>query len=100
MQVICQFPFETLVLVAILVGLSTGIGVVLMLIIIVEQVPKENKGFAIGFFNMSLYLGLGVGPAVEGLVIDNFGYNIAFQTAGIVPLIGLLLFSIIPRLKT
>lgn len=91
--------FELLVFVAIFVGLSTGIGVVLMLIIIVEQVPKENKGFAIGFFNMALYLGLGVGPAVEGIVIDNFGYNIAFQTAGVIPLIGLMLFSIIPRLK-
>lgn len=91
--------FEPLVLVAILVGLSTGIGVVLMLVVIVEQVPKENKGFAIGFFNMSLYLGLGIGPAIEGVVIDNFGYNIAFQTAGIVPLIGLLLFSIMSRSK-
>lgn len=91
--------FEYLILVAILVGMSTGIGVVLMLITIVEQIPKENRGFAMGFFNMALYLGLGVGPAIEGVVIEKFGYNIAFQTAGIIPLIGLLLFSIIPRLK-
>ncbi|MFQ6135436.1 MAG: MFS transporter, partial [Nitrososphaerales archaeon] len=82
--------FEPLIVVAVLVGLSTGIGVVLLLITIAEQVPKENRGFAMGFFNMSIYLGLGIGPAVEGLVIENFGYTTAFQTTGLVPLIGLL----------
>ncbi|MEE9585426.1 MAG: MFS transporter, partial [Nitrososphaerales archaeon] len=89
--------FEPLVLVAVFVGLSTGIGVVLMLITIAEQVPKENRGFAMGFFNMAIYLGLGIGPAIEGLVIENFGYVAAFQTAGVVPLIGLLIFLMLPR---
>ncbi len=89
--------FEPLVLVAVFVGLSTGIGVVLMLITIAEQVPKENRGFAMGFFNMAIYLGLGIGPAIEGLVIENFGYVTAFQTAGVVPLVGLLIFLMLPR---
>ncbi len=84
--------FELLILVALLIGLSTGIGVVLFLTIIVEQVPKQNQGFTMGFFNMSLYLGLGIGPAVEGLVIENSGYLSAFRSAGLIPLAGAIIF--------
>lgn len=87
--------FEPLILVALLIGLSTGIGVVLFLTIIAEQVPKQNQGFTMGFFNMSLYLGLGIGPAVEGLVIENSGYLTAFRSAGLVPLIGLIIFFVL-----
>lgn len=89
--------FEPLILVALLVGLSTGLGVVLLLITIAEQAPKEGRGFTMGFFNMALYLGLGVGPAVEGIVIENFGYATAFQTTAVVPLIGLLIYSTVAR---
>jgi len=84
--------FELLILGALLIGLSTGIGVVLFLTIIVEQVPKQNQGFTMGFFNMSLYLGLGIGPAVEGLVIENSGYLTAFRSAGLIPLAGAIIF--------
>jgi len=84
--------FEPLILVALLIGLSTGIGVVLFLTIIAEQVPKQNLGFTMGFFNMSLYLGLGIGPAVEGLVIENSGYLTAFRSAGLIPLAGVIIF--------
>ncbi len=87
--------FEPLLLVAILVGLSTGIGVVLLLITVAEQVPRLSRGFAMGFFNMSVYLGLGVGPAVEGLIIEKFGYATAFQTAGVIPIIGLVILIIL-----
>ncbi|MBI2937615.1 MAG: MFS transporter [Thaumarchaeota archaeon] len=87
--------FELLILVALLIGLSTGIGVVLFLTIIVEQVPKQNQGFTMGFFNMSLYLGLGIGPAVEGLVIENSGYLTAFRSAGLIPLAGAIIFFVL-----
>jgi len=84
--------FETLLIAAILVGLSTGVGVVILLTIIAEHLPEEHRGFALGFFNMSIYLGLGIGPAIEGLVIERFGYATAFQTAGLLPLAGLIIF--------
>ncbi len=84
--------FELLILVALLVGLSTGIGVVLFLTMIAEQVPKQNQGFTMGFFNMSLYLGLGIGPAIEGLVIENSGYLAAFRSAGLIPIAGAIIF--------
>jgi MFS family permease len=90
--------FEQLILVALLIGLSTGIGVVLFLTIIAEQVPQENQGFTMGFFNMSLYLGLGIGPAVEGLVIEGSGYLTAFRSAGLIPLAGLIIFFALSKI--
>lgn len=92
--------FEPLLAVAVLVGLSTGIGVVLLMTIIAEKAHEASRGFAMGFFTMFLYLGLGVGPAVEGVVIENLGYPVAFQTAGLVSLTGLIVFYILTRLDS
>ena len=92
-----SLSFELLAAAAILVGLSTGIGIVLILLTIAEQAPKEKRGFVIGFFNTSLYLGLGLGPALQGLVIANFGFVIGFQSAAFVPLVGLVIFAFLSR---
>ena len=92
-----SLSFELLAASAVLVGLSTGIAIVLILLTIAEQAPRERRGFVIGFFNTSLYLGLGLGPAIQGLVIANFGFKVGFQSAAFVPLIGLVIFAILSR---
>lgn len=92
--------FEFLVASAILVGLSTGIGIVLLLTIIAEQAPGEKRGFVIGFHNTAIYLGLGVGSATEGFVIENFGYQIAFQSSGLLTLAGLIAFAVLSSRST
>jgi len=92
-----SLSFELLAASAVLVGLSTGIAIVLILLTIAEQAPRERRGFVIGFFNTSLYLGLGLGPAIQGLVIANFGFKVGFQSAAFVPLVGLVIFAILSR---
>ncbi|MBM3897163.1 MAG: MFS transporter [Thaumarchaeota archaeon] len=91
--------FEVLIASAILVGLSTGIGIVLLLAIVAEQAPPEKRGFVIGFQNTAIYLGLGTGSAIEGIVIENFGYAIAFQSSALLTLTGLIVFAVLSSLK-
>ena len=42
----------------------------------------------------AIYLGLGFGLAIEGIVIENFGYPIAFQSSGPLTLTGLIGFGL------
>lgn len=42
----------------------------------------------------AIYLGLGFGLAIEGIVIENFGYPIAFQSFGLLTLTGLIGFGL------
>jgi len=92
--------FEFLVASAILLGFSTGISIVLLLTIVAEQSPGEKRGFVIGFHNTAIYLGLGTGSVIEGFVIENFGYTIAFQSSALLTLVGLILFAALSSLKT
>ncbi|MCS4537417.1 MAG: MFS transporter [Thaumarchaeota archaeon] len=91
--------FEFLIGSAILIGFSTGIGIVLLLTIVAEQAPSEKRGFVIGFHNTAIYLGLGTGSAIEGIVIENFGYPIAFQSSALLTLAGLIAFAVLVKLK-
>ncbi len=92
--------FEFLVASAILLGFSTGISIVLLLTIVAEQSPVEKRGFVIGFHNTAIYMGLGTGSVIEGFVIENFGYTIAFQSSALLTLVGLILFAFLSSLKT
>ena len=91
--------FEFLVASAILLGFSTGISIVLLLTIVAEQAPGEKRGFVIGIHSTAIYLGLGTGSAVEGLVIENFGYPIAFQSSALLTLAGLVLFGVLSSIR-
>ena len=91
--------FEFLIGSAILIGFSTGIGIVLLLTIVAEQAPGEKRGFVIGFHNTAIYLGLGTGSAIEGIVIENFGYPIAFQSSALLTLAGLVAFAVMVKFK-
>ena len=89
--------FEFLIGSAILIGFSTGIGIVLLLTIVAEQAPSEKRGFVIGFHNTAIYLGLGTGSVVEGIVIEHLGYSIAFQSSALLTLAGLAAFAALTR---
>jgi MFS family permease len=90
---------EVLIISAILVGLSTGIGIVLLLTTVAEQSPGEKRGFVIGFHTTAIYLGLGFGSVIEGVVIENFGYGIAFQSSGLLTFAGLIAFALLSSRK-
>jgi MFS family permease len=53
--------------------------------------PKNREGFTMGLFNMSLFLGLSLGPLLGGVIKDHFSLNAAFISMGALSFIGFLL---------
>ncbi|MGD2268891.1 MAG: MFS transporter [Desulfobacterales bacterium] len=53
--------------------------------------PSGREGFIMGVFNMSLFLGLSIGPALGGVIHDRFNLSAAFISMGALSLIGFLL---------
>ena len=44
--------------------------------------PRGREGFTMGIFNMSLFLGLSLGPLLGGVIKDHFSLNAAFFQHG------------------
>jgi MFS family permease len=56
--------------------------------------PPGREGATLGFFNLSMFLGLGFGPLIGGAIQDNWGLPAAFATMGVLALSGGLLAQI------
>ena len=53
--------------------------------------PRGKEGATMGLFNMSMFLGLSIGPLIGGVVNDTFSLEITFVCMGILALAGFLL---------
>lgn len=53
--------------------------------------PAGKEGMFMGIFNMSLFIGLSLGPLLGGVIHDYFGMQVAFGCMGLMALIGFLL---------
>jgi len=53
--------------------------------------PVGREGTFMGVFNMSLFLGLSLGPVIGGVIHDHFGLQTSFGCMGVLALIGFLL---------
>jgi MFS family permease len=63
--------------------------------------PDGREGFTMGLFNMSMFLGLSVGPLIGGVIKDSFSLDISFASMGILTLAGFLLSCfLLPPTKT
>ncbi|MFC1859135.1 MFS transporter [Thermodesulfobacteriota bacterium] len=63
--------------------------------------PEGREGFTMGMFNMSVFLGLSIGPLVGGVVGDRFSLNAAFGSMGFLAFCGFLLsFFLLPETKS
>jgi MFS family permease len=52
--------------------------------------PPGKEGFTMGLFNMSMFLGLSIGPLIGGVLHDRFNIDAAFATMGLLTLTGFL----------
>jgi len=63
--------------------------------------PRGREGFTLGLFNMSMFLGLSIGPLIGGVFHDRFGLDVSFASMGFLTLVGFLLsFFLLPATKT
>jgi len=53
--------------------------------------PQGREGFTMGFFNMSIFFGLSLGPVLGGSIKDYWGLGASFLSMGILSLVGFFL---------
>jgi len=53
--------------------------------------PQGREGFTMGFFNMSIFFGLSLGPVLGGSIKDIWGLSASFLSMGVLSLVGFLL---------
>jgi DHA1 family multidrug resistance protein-like MFS transporter len=60
-------------------------------------VPNSRLGYALGMMQVSVFLGMTLGPWIGGLLADAIGYRHTFMTGGLILLLGGLLVLIWTR---
>jgi len=53
--------------------------------------PRGREGTTMGFFNLSMFIGLSIGPLIGGVINDRFSLNTSFACMGFLALAGFLL---------
>jgi len=48
-----------------------------------DMTPVKKEGFIMGIFNMSVFIGLSLGPVLGGVINDHFGLRFSFLCMGI-----------------
>lgn len=65
--------------------------------IVVDMAPKEKLGEALGLFTTGTQLGSMIGPALGGLLLQTYNYQVTFLSSAAISIVGLLFF--ITKLK-
>lgn len=62
------------------VGFAVGMAMIAQVVIISERAPQGRRGLVMGLNNSSLYGGQAAGSAVEGALIQSYGYEVGFRS--------------------
>lgn len=79
--------FWALAFVCGMIGLTQGFYMPAGYALMVEQGRKMGMGATLGLYSTSLTFGLGVGPLVSGVLVDELGLRVAFVISGLLALI-------------
>jgi len=82
---------ETLIAIRFLQGIASSMMMPVIQAYVGDITPKGREGFSMGLFNMSLFLGLSLGPLMGGGIKDSFGLEASFIGMGALSLIGFFL---------
>ena len=86
---------ETLIVIRFFQGIASSMMMPVIQAYVGDITPEGREGFTMGFFNMSLFLGLSLGPLLGGGIEDSFGLEASFVCMGALSLIGFLLSLIL-----
>ena len=76
-----------------LLGIGLGLAFTSIGALIVEVVPAESRGSAIGGYNTCIYLGMMLSSAVMGAFCEHFGFAAGFHLTALVNLVLLGIFG-------
>jgi DHA1 family multidrug resistance protein-like MFS transporter len=85
---------EALIFIRFFHGFASVLVVPIAMALTADIAPKQKLGQYMGTLNMSVMLGLGVGPALGGLIRDHFGMNTAFYAMGAIAFLTCILVMI------
>ncbi|XP_067404364.1 monocarboxylate transporter 8 [Emydura macquarii macquarii] len=92
----CQ-AFEGVIVVCLFLGLCDGFFITIMAPIAFELVGPMQASQAIGYLLGLMAIPMTAGPPIAGYLHDYFGnYHLAFYFAGVPPIIGGLVLSVVP----
>ena len=88
---------ESLIAVRFVQGIASAMIMPAVQAYVGDITPPQREGFTMGLFNMSMFLGLSIGPLIGGVLRDNFSLDMSFASMGILTFIGFLVsFLLLP----
>ncbi len=92
---------NTLILIRFFHGIASAMLIPVIQAYIGDITPSGREGTTMGVFNMSLFLGLSIGPLIGGVIKDAFSLEASFMCMGALALIGFFLsFGLLPPTRT
>ncbi len=82
---------NTLVTIRFFHGIASAMLMPVIQAYIGDITPRGREGITMGAFNMSLFLGLSLGPLIGGVIKDHFNLKTSFICMGLLALIGFFL---------
>ena len=82
---------STLIVIRFFHGIASAMLMPVIQAYIGDITPRGREGITMGIFNMSLFLGLSLGPLIGGVIKDHFSLQASFLCMGLLALIGFFL---------
>jgi len=82
---------STLIVIRFFHGIASAMLMPVIQAYIGDITPKGREGITMGAFNMSLFLGLSLGPLIGGVIKDRFNLPTSFICMGLLALVGFFL---------
>ncbi|MBU2530781.1 MAG: MFS transporter [Elusimicrobia bacterium] len=80
----------SLIWIRILHGFASAMTVPIIMAYVGDIAPKGREGRFMGYFNVSFFMGMGIGPFIGGILNDFFGMASAFYTVSLLAALALL----------
>ncbi len=92
---------ESLIVIRFLQGIASAMIMPAVQAYVGDITPSGQEGFTMGLFNMSMFLGLSIGPLIGGVIRDRFSLGTSFAAMGCLTFLGFLLsFFLLPHTKS
>jgi MFS family permease len=92
---------ESLIALRFLQGIASAMIMPAVQAYVGEITPTGREGFTMGLFNMSMFLGLSIGPLIGGVIRDRFSLSTSFASMGFLTFLGFMLsFFLLPPTKS
>jgi len=82
---------ESLIAIRFIQGIASAMIMPVIQAYVGDITPDGSEGFSMGLFNMSVFLGLSLGPLMGGAIRDRYSIDAAFACMGALAFVGCLL---------